>query len=389
MFGGENNWKNNGFRNPDLKNTMFFNDFPAKTLKNKWFCKVRKRKPLKKQLVFNDFQCRIEKHCVFIDFSIRKSGFLRINKKSIVYITSLIWKMKKQIASNLSGFVEIPKIGFRRIKNNWKTLCFLSFRVKIIEKQIVLQGFAAENIEQTNCLSMFGGENHWKNNCFRTPDIKNTMFFNDFRAKTLKNKWFCKVSEAENHWKNNGFSMFGGENHWKNNGFRTPDIKKHNVFQWFSGKKNHWKTNGFANSGGENALKKQWFWHSNVRKRKTIGKTIVSHSVWQVKKQCFAMFRWSKTLKNHGFARFRGRKPFKNNGFRNPDIKNTMFFNDFGCRNIEKPMVLQGSVTKKRCEFTNGFSMFGAQKTLNEWFPDPVKKGCVLQCFVVSMSRKH
>ena len=100
-----------------------------------------------------------KKHCVFICFSVRKYGFLRISEKSIVDMKSLIWKWMNK---NRFQFFRIwGNSGNRsgKLKNHWETLCFLSFRLKKSlknlwfwhsrpEKHNVFQWFWDKNIEK-------------------------------------------------------------------------------------------------------------------------------------------------------------------------------------------------------------------------------------------------
>ena len=90
---------------------MFFQWFSGKNIQKPMVLQSSDAKTIEKPMVLNYFQCRIEKHCVFIDFSLRKSGFLRISEESIVYITSLILKINIEIASIFSGFGEIRTFG--------------------------------------------------------------------------------------------------------------------------------------------------------------------------------------------------------------------------------------------------------------------------------------
>ena len=140
-FGRENHWTNNGLRTLDVTNTMFFIDLEAKTLKNQWLCKPGARKQLKKQWFSIISIAGLKNICVFICFSVRKSGFLRTSGKSIVYIRNLIWKWMKnslRIFPDLGKFRQsVRKIG-KSLKNivffkfpfdqKWKTICFSRFR---------------------------------------------------------------------------------------------------------------------------------------------------------------------------------------------------------------------------------------------------------------------
>ena len=161
-------------------------------------------------MVFNHFQCRIEKHCVFIDFSIRKSRFFRINEKSIVYTTSCNFSkmtLKNKSFCKVSGFENHlkNKSVFNRIQvqNNWKTLCFFKFPREIIEKINLFFKFRSQKktLEKNKMVFQWFSEaktieKQWFSVLAKFKKLN--VFFNDLRSKTIEKQMVLQGFVAEN-----------------------------------------------------------------------------------------------------------------------------------------------------------------------------------------------
>ena len=65
-------------------------------------------------------------------------------------------------------------------------MCFLSFRLKIIEKQLVLQGFVAENIEKPMVFQ-----------CSEAKTIEKTMVLQGFVAENIEKPMVFQGSDAK------------------------------------------------------------------------------------------------------------------------------------------------------------------------------------------------